>query len=83
MHQVAEVHMGLTVINFEWQSYWSLLSRGLFGQLYNENFEGDFTGLWAIEPHLGANTFGAKFEEILVVTKEKAYWLEQHREDKV
>lgn len=83
VHQVAEVHMGLTVINFEWQSYWSLLSRGLFGQLYNENFEGDFTGLWAIEPHLGANTFGAKFEEILVVTKEKAYWLEQHREDKV
>lgn len=82
VHQVAEVHLGVTVINFEWQSYWSLLSRGLFGQLFNEHFEGDFTGLWAIEPHLGAGHFGAKFEEILVVTKDKAYWLEQHREEK-
>jgi Xaa-Pro aminopeptidase len=33
-------------------------------------------GLWAIEPHLGAEGFGAKFEEILVVEPHRAYWLD-------
>lgn len=79
VHKVPEMHLNLKVINFEWQSYWSLISRGLFGQLYNENFEGDFIGLWAIEPHIGTPTLGAKFEEILVVTEEKAYWLENKK----
>ncbi len=76
VHKVSEFHLGFNVINFEWQSYWSLASRGLFGQLFNENFEGDFLGLWAIEPHIGTETMGAKFEEILVVTSSKAFWLE-------
>lgn len=33
-------------------------------------------GLWAIEPHIGKDAFGVKFEEILVVTKNDAYWLD-------
>lgn len=34
-------------------------------------------GLWAVEPHLGANGFGAKFEELLVVQDDgTAFWLD-------
>jgi len=33
-------------------------------------------GLWAIEPHLGGDGFGAKFEEILVVEHRSARWLD-------
>lgn len=73
----------LGVLNFGWQSYWEFLSRGLFGQLLNREFRGDLRGLWAIEPHLGdASGFGAKFEEILVVTEGDAYWLAD-REDEL
>jgi Xaa-Pro aminopeptidase len=64
-----------TFIHFGWQSYWDILSRGLFGQLLNEEFRGDLRGLWAIEPHIGCDDFGVKFEEILVVTHDDAYWL--------
>jgi hypothetical protein len=76
VHKTTEVHEWLKFLNFGWQSYWSLASRGLFGQLLGPFFEGDLTGLWAIEPHLGGEGFGAKFEEILVVDHGKAYWLE-------
>ncbi|MGH9135699.1 MAG: M24 family metallopeptidase [Acidimicrobiales bacterium] len=33
-------------------------------------------GLWAVEPHLGVGGVGAKFEELLVVTDDDAYWLD-------
>ncbi|MGH9246538.1 MAG: M24 family metallopeptidase [Acidimicrobiales bacterium] len=33
-------------------------------------------GLWAVEPHLGFRDVGAKFEELLVVTDDDAYWLD-------
>ena len=33
-------------------------------------------GLWAVEPHLGQGAVGAKFEELLVVTEDDAYWLD-------
>lgn len=33
-------------------------------------------GLWAVEPHLGLNGIGAKFEELLVITENDAYWLD-------
>lgn len=62
--------------NFGWKSYWSLTSRGLFGQLLSPNFQGDMTGLWAIEPHIGGKDFGAKFEEILIVENGQARWLD-------
>lgn len=34
-------------------------------------------GLWAVEPHLGKDGVGAKFEEILVITDTDAYWLDE------
>jgi len=33
-------------------------------------------GLWAVEPHVARGVTGAKFEEILVVTAERAYYLD-------
>lgn len=33
-------------------------------------------GLWAVEPHIGKDGIGLKFEEILVVTKDDVYWLD-------
>lgn len=64
-----------TFIHFGWQSYWDLLSRGLFGQLLNKDFSGNMDGIWAIEPHIGGQDFGVKFEEILVIEQGKAHWL--------
>ncbi|WP_240487328.1 M24 family metallopeptidase [Actinomadura flavalba] len=33
-------------------------------------------GLWAVEPHLGFRGVGVKFEELLVVTEDDAFWLD-------
>ncbi|HZE40659.1 MAG TPA: M24 family metallopeptidase [Stackebrandtia sp.] len=33
-------------------------------------------GLWAVEPHIGHGDVGIKFEELLVVTDDDAYWLD-------
>ena len=33
-------------------------------------------GMWAVEPHLGKGPVGAKFEELLVITDNDAYWLD-------
>lgn len=33
-------------------------------------------GLWAVEPHVGYGEVGAKFEELLVVTEDGAFWLD-------
>jgi Xaa-Pro aminopeptidase len=33
-------------------------------------------GLWAVEPHLGLGGVGVKFEELLVVTEDDAFWLD-------
>lgn len=38
--------------------------------------QGKKLGLWAIEPHLGWQGAGCKFEEILVVEADRAYWLD-------
>lgn len=79
-HRVHEVPGGgppLAWWNFGWQSYWALMSRGVFGQLFNRQYEGSLEGLWAIEPHIGGQGFGAKFEEILVVDDNGAHWLDE------
>ncbi|MFC9556844.1 M24 family metallopeptidase [Rhodococcus sp. NPDC056960] len=34
-------------------------------------------GLWAIEPHIGKGDIGVKWEELLVVTEDTAYWLDE------
>ena len=75
VHRVKSQKLNVAFINFGWQSYWEFLSRGLFGQLLNENYHGNLHGLWAIEPHVGGADFGAKFEEILVVDQDGARWL--------
>jgi len=79
VHRVKAEEPRAHLYNFGWQSYWEFLSRGLFGQLLNDSFTGDLLGLWAIEPHVGAAEFGAKFEEILVVDEDGARWLESER----
>ena len=33
-------------------------------------------GLWAVEPHIGFRDVGVKFEELLVVTADDAFWLD-------
>lgn len=35
-------------------------------------------GLWAVEPHLGFRGVGAKFEELLVITEDDAWWLDNN-----
>ncbi len=76
LHRESELPLPLSYLNFGWQSFWSFTSRGLFGQLLGPNFQGDMTGIWAVEPHIGGKGFGAKFEEILVVENGKARWLD-------
>jgi Xaa-Pro aminopeptidase len=76
VHETQEALGFLKVLNFGWQSFWTLGSRGIFGQLLNANHEGDLNGLWAIEPHIGTSSFGAKFEELLIVDAQIARWLE-------
>lgn len=39
---------------------------------------GNKLGLWAIEPHIGWQGGGAKFEEILVVEANRCYWLDDN-----
>lgn len=42
-----------------------------------ENRDGDKVGVWAIEPHVGGDGFGAKFEEILAVDAGgRALWID-------
>ena len=38
---------------------------------------GDLNGLWAIEPHLGTENFGIKFEEMIWVDNNEVYWLSE------
>jgi hypothetical protein len=35
-------------------------------------------GLWAVEPHIGFCGVGVKWEELLVVTEDDAYWLDDN-----
>lgn len=44
--------------------------------MLNVSHRGLKTGVWAIEPHLRADGWGAKFEELLVVEDGRAYWLD-------
>lgn len=75
VHQGVNETGSFSLLGFGWQSYWEFLSRGLLGQLLNQDYRGKLEGLWAIEPHLGARDFGIKFEEILIVEKGQARWL--------
>ena len=81
-HRIHKVPNALPahLANIGWQSYWSMLSQGEFSELLSKDFQGDLTGLWAIEPHVGTSSFGVKFEEILVVESNQVYWLQDLEE---
>jgi Xaa-Pro aminopeptidase len=77
LHRVPFPRLPAVLSPFTLHSYWALLSRGLIPELMGPWHEGEKRGLWAIEPHLGADGFGAKFEEILVVDDDgRARWLD-------
>jgi Xaa-Pro aminopeptidase len=55
------------------------LDHGTCYPLWNDSSFTDYPatpGLWAIEPHIGLDGVGVKFEELLVVTDDDAYWLD-------
>lgn len=60
---------------FSMQALYAFASRALFPDLLGPFHSGDKYGIWAIEPHLGGEDFGAKFEEILIVGKNGVHWL--------
>ncbi len=62
---------------FSFQAQFSFLAHGILPELLTPHHQGKKIGAWAIEPHLGAKgNFGAKFEEILIVEEDRAYWLD-------
>lgn len=47
--------------------------------VWNDGVESDhkpMAGLWAVEPHIGLNGVGVKWEELLVINESDAYWLD-------
>ncbi|NRF66914.1 aminopeptidase P family protein [Aquincola sp. S2] len=61
---------------FSLQANWAFLRHGGASQVLSPEHQGRQLGLWAIEPHIGFAGGGAKFEEILVVEPNRAYWLD-------
>ncbi len=76
VHKLRFGHLPGVTAPFSLHSYFSFIKRGIFPELLGPDHEGSKNGLWAIEPHLGGEGFGAKFEEILVVQSGQAYWLD-------
>ena len=60
---------------FSLEANLKFLRNGFAAALSPENV-GSKRGLWAIEPHIGWNGAGAKFEEILIVDHHGARWLD-------
>jgi Xaa-Pro aminopeptidase len=57
------------------------LKDGRAYPVWNDSPRADYRpapGLWALEPHIGRDGVGVKFEELLVVTEHDAYWLDDH-----
>ncbi|MCE9499213.1 MAG: aminopeptidase P family protein [Leptospira sp.] len=61
---------------FSFQAQYSFVRHGILPELLTPDHSGSKIGVWAIEPHIGGKGFGAKFEEILVVENDRAYWLD-------
>jgi len=58
----------------------ALEDRGAY-PVWNDTSRADYRpapGLWALEPHIARDGVGVKFEELLVVTEDDAYWLDDH-----
>jgi hypothetical protein len=61
---------------FSFQAQLAFLTHGILPELLTATHAGKKIGAWAIEPHIGTKNFGAKFEEILIVEENTAYWLD-------
>lgn len=64
---------------FFWRSFRSSRGRPALTPNWNHARQSDCPpqpGLWAVEPHVGRDGVGAKFEEILVVDDGDAYYLD-------
>lgn len=75
LRKIPLTHLPGLATPFSMQALYSFASRALFPDLLGPFHAGDKYGIWAIEPHLGGENFGAKFEEILVVGKDRVEWL--------
>jgi uncharacterized protein YbaR (Trm112 family) len=76
-----------TIMGFGLQTFGTVIAgklmtrftKGFQSPLWNDDATSDHPatpGLWAIEPHLGFRGTGAKWEELLVVTENDAYWID-------
>lgn len=65
-----------TPVRFSLHSVAQILAGGFFAELLNADHDGPLQGFWAIEPHVGGDGFGAKFEEVLVVDDKGCRWLD-------
>lgn len=78
-HRVARVPFSdwalKTPLRFSLHSLWQILSNGFLTELLNADHKSSLEGLWAIEPHIGWEGGGAKFEEILVIDRKGSHWL--------
>ena len=64
---------------FFWRSFRSLRGAPALTPNWNHSRQSDCApqpGLWAVEPHVARGGFGAKFEELLVVTEDSAHYLD-------
>ncbi|WP_344164027.1 M24 family metallopeptidase [Nocardiopsis rhodophaea] len=87
-HQVARVHSRLPkaiVAGFGIRSLQTLFGDLIVERMHHRSplwADGKISqypatpGLWAVEPHIGFRGVGVKFEEILVVTEDDTYWLD-------
>lgn len=81
-HRIGKLpFLGLPKLNirrFAPQSYAYLAKESIFGStvMKANELRPLSEGFWAIEPHFGNDEFGVKFEEILVVEKDRVYWLD-------
>lgn len=75
----------VNVVRFGMNSTFDLLRQSWEGQregwspLWSSDKRSEHApqpGLWAVEPHLGRDGVGAKFEELLVITESDAFWLD-------
>jgi Xaa-Pro aminopeptidase len=86
VEKLGERQRGLSIARFGVRNLYTLTRNALltgrrqgWSPLWSSNARSDHAptpGLWAVEPHLGWRGVGAKFEELLVVTADDAYWLD-------
>jgi len=86
VEKLGERRRGLSIARFGVRNLYTLTRNALltgrrqgWSPLWSSNarsYHAPTPGLWAVEPHLGWRGVGAKFEELLVVTADDAYWLD-------